>query len=141
MTRFTTSLAIAAAIVVLAVASVRAGEFDQMPNREYSGFVRDRIAALTSEAEAMERIGRKHWDDCRRATPGIKVEDGARACEIIKAARIRQRELLDEERALMTDLARRYGGDVPAWARRADAAFLAACRHPADPGTVATPSF
>jgi len=136
MSRFMTSVTIACAIVVLAAAATRAGDLEALTDQEYSGYVRDRMAALTGEAEAMERIRAKYRGQCDPASPSDS--DASRACELLNAAHTRELEMRAEEHGLIDGLERRYG-HVPAWARRAATTFGGLVTHPHAPAAAGPP--
>ena len=96
-----------------------------LTNREYVEYARDRFEWLTGEARSGHRLATMFHEDCK---PGAPIDsDGARACEVAKAADEQNRQIKAEADDLMRGLQQRLGG-VPPWARSADAAVIAAGR-------------
>jgi len=97
-------------------------ELAGLSNREYVEYVRDRFEWLTGEGRTSHRLAEKFRRQCRASSGGDA--DGARACEVARAADEQSAHVLQEGNDLLTGLQQRFGG-VPPWARNADAALEA----------------
>jgi hypothetical protein len=125
MDRNTSALRVAAAALALVLAPLHAaavesteGALAAMTDREFVEYAHDRFEWLQGEARVTHDLSAKFHRQCRPDEPS--TSEGARACEIAKAADERASTVLDEERTLLHGLQARFGA-VPRWARAADA--------------------
>ena len=94
-------------------------------DRQYVDYARERFEWLIGEARSGHRLAAQYQDQCKPDAP--PDSDAGRACEVARAADRQHREIMQEADALIRGLKQRLGA-VPSWARRADAALIAAGR-------------
>jgi len=124
-------LVVAVALIALAARHGIAAEtadagLAAMTDRELVEYTHDRFEWLNGEARVSHNLSTKFHRRCRPNEPS--ASDGARACEIAKAADERSASVLAEEGVLLHDLEQRFGG-VPRWARAADAQLRESLRQ------------
>jgi hypothetical protein len=91
-----------------------------LSDREYVDYAHDRFEWLIGEGRSGHHVAERFHRQCAQADKRGASADDKRACEIAKAADEQSASVLKEGQDLIDGLKKRFG-EVPEWAREADA--------------------